>query len=52
MTNLKNWILWRKKEIVFGTVVALVAIVSFGLGYLANRESNHSPIVIEKIAGT
>jgi hypothetical protein len=28
-----------------------VAALSFGLGYLANREFNHAPIIIEENAG-
>jgi hypothetical protein len=37
-----------KKEIILGAIVFVVASLSFGLGYLANREFNHAPIVIEK----
>jgi hypothetical protein len=39
-----------KKEFVFGAIIFLVASLSFGLGYLANREFNHAPIIIEKCA--
>ncbi len=44
----KNWHVYYKKEIVFGAIIFLTASLSFGIGYLANRESNHAPIVIEK----
>ena len=37
-----------KKELVFGAIIFLVASLSFGFGYLANREFNHAAIVIEK----
>lgn len=37
-----------KKEIIFALIIFLVATLSFGLGYLANREFNHAPIIIEK----
>jgi len=37
-----------RKEIIFALIVFLVASLSFGLGYLANREFNHAPIIIEK----
>lgn len=40
-----------KKEIIFATILFLVSTLSFGLGYLANREFNHAPIIIQKIAG-
>lgn len=51
MEFLKNWIVFYKKEILFVLVVFLVGSTSFALGYLANREFNHAPIVIEKCAG-
>ena len=37
-----------KKEIVLAAGLFIIASLSFGLGYLANREFNHAPIVIEK----
>ncbi len=43
-----DWILNHKKEIVFAMIIFLVAVLSFGLGYLANREYNHAPIIIEQ----
>jgi len=48
MSNLKAFTGTHKKEIVFVLIIFLVATLSFGLGYLANRELNHSPIIIEK----
>lgn len=51
-SELKNraddWFIFYKKEIIFGAIIFLVATLSFGLGYLANREFNHAPIIIEK----
>ncbi len=44
----RDWILFHKRELVFALIIFLVATISFGLGYLANREFNHVPIVIKK----
>ena len=46
--NIKNWIISHKKEIIFFLIIFLMASLSFGLGYLANREFNRTPIIIEK----
>jgi hypothetical protein len=46
--QLKEWAVFHKKEIIFAAVIFLVACLSFGLGYLANREFNHAPIIIEQ----
>jgi len=40
-----------KKKLVLGAIIFLVSSLSFGFGYLANREFNHAAIVIEKCAG-
>jgi len=37
-----------KKQIIFGAIIFLTSSLGFGAGYLANRELNHAPIVIEK----
>jgi hypothetical protein len=37
-----------KKEFILAGIIFMVATLSFGLGYLANREINHAPIIIEK----
>jgi hypothetical protein len=37
----------RKKEAIFAAIIFLVSSLSFALGYLANREFDHAPIVIE-----
>ena len=52
MNKLKEWLYIYKKEIIFGAIIFLVATLSFGLGYLANREFNHAPIIIEKAGVT
>ena len=48
LKKIQNWILFYEKEVIFGAIIFLVASISFGLGYLANREFNHAPIIIEK----
>lgn len=49
MNRIRDWVLFYKKEVVFALIIFLVASLSFGLGYLANREFNHAPIIIEKV---
>jgi len=49
LSGLRNWFEFHKKEVVFAVIIFLVASVSFGLGYLVNREFNRTPIIIEKI---
>ena len=44
----QDWVIFYEKEVIFGVIIFLVASISFGLGYLANREFNHAPIIIEK----
>ncbi len=44
---MKEWVGFHKKEIIFALIIFFVAALSFGLGYLANREYNHAPIIIE-----
>jgi hypothetical protein len=48
MEFVKNWFIFYEKEIIFAIVIFLAASTSFALGYLANREFNHAPIIIEK----
>jgi hypothetical protein len=48
MINLGQFFNKYKKEIIIGIAVFIIATLSFGLGYLANREFNHAPIIIEK----
>ncbi len=48
MQTIKEWIAFHKKEVALSLIICLVAALSFGLGYLANREFNHAPIIIEE----
>lgn len=48
MGNLMEWIKRNKRNILLTLLIILALALSFGLGYLANRESNHAPIIIEK----
>ena len=38
----------NRKNIILGLLLFLIASLSFGLGYLVNREFTHAPIIIEK----
>lgn len=44
---MKEKVLIYRKEIILGTLIFIVSTLSFALGYIANREMNHAPIVIE-----
>lgn len=46
--DIRGWVVRYRREILFFAIMFFVALLSFGLGYLANRELNHAPIVIEK----
>lgn len=48
--HIREWIGERKKDILLFLLIFLIASLSFGLGYLINREFNRAPIVIEKYA--
>jgi hypothetical protein len=48
MEFIKNWLAFYKKEVLFVAIIFLVGSTSFASGYLANREFNHAPIIIEK----
>lgn len=47
---LRYWIGDNRKKIKFWSVILLASTLSFGLGYLINREFNYAPIIIEKCA--
>lgn len=48
LNKIRDWSVFYKKELMFALIIFLVASLSFGMGYLANREFNHAPIIIEK----
>jgi predicted negative regulator of RcsB-dependent stress response len=50
ISEFKEWFKENQKNIFLTILIILVATLSFGLGYLANREFTHSPIIIEKCA--
>jgi len=52
MAGFKEWAIFHKKEIIFAAIIFFVAALSFGLGYLANREFTHAPIIIEGVVKT
>jgi len=45
---MQNFFQKYKKEITIGLIIFIVASLSFGLGYLANRELDRAAIIIEK----
>ena len=48
---MKDWIKEHEKQIKISLLIFLIATLSFGLGYLTNREFNHAPIIIERCSG-
>lgn len=51
MSNLKTWLLNHKREIIMFLLIFLISSLSFGLGYLVNREFSRAPIIIQKCSG-
>jgi len=47
---MKELILNHKKDTIIFAFIFLLCSISFGLGYLVNREFNRAPIIIEKCA--
>ncbi len=45
---LRNWCRAHPRELFWFALLFLIATLSFGLGYLANRELSHAPIIIER----
>lgn len=48
LSEFKEWFKENQKNILLTFLIILVATLSFGLGYLANREFTRAPIIIEK----
>jgi len=46
--KIKELIIEHKRDIIIFFLIFLMCSISFGLGYLVNREFNHAPIIIEK----
>ena len=46
--DIKEWVGERRRKIILIAFAILIATLSFGLGYLTNREFSRAPIVIEK----
>jgi len=51
-SNIKDWVINHKRDIVLFLLIFLISSLSFGLGYLVNREFTRAPIVIEKCSDT
>jgi len=52
VNQIKEWISNHKRDIILFLLIFLISTISFGLGYLVNREFTHAPIVIEKYSGS
>ncbi len=50
LNQLKEWLSEHRRDITIFFLIFLISSLSFGLGYLVNREFNHAPIIIEKCA--
>lgn len=48
MEQIFEYLKENQKNIILGFFLILIISLSFGLGYLVNREFTHAPIVIEK----
>ena len=51
LLEIKEWFKENQKNIFLALLIILVVTLSFGLGYLTNRElnkNNRAPIIIEK----
>jgi hypothetical protein len=48
MESLREWFVLRKNGIIFAATIFLISSLSFALGYMANREFDHAPIIIEE----
>jgi hypothetical protein len=48
MNQVKEWFKEHRKDIILFVLIFLISSISFGLGYLVNREFNRAPIIIEK----
>ncbi|MBI4159859.1 hypothetical protein HY504_01700 [Candidatus Wolfebacteria bacterium] len=46
--SLRAWGIAHYREIFLAILLFLISSLSFGLGYLTNREFSRAPIVIEK----
>lgn len=46
--RVRYWLSEKRKDIVTFFLIFLLCSLSFGLGYLVNRDYNRVPIVIEK----
>ncbi|MEK7574014.1 MAG: hypothetical protein AAB514_00575 [Patescibacteria group bacterium] len=50
MSSFQNFIQENKRNILIAFLSFLIVSLSFGLGYLLARETNQTPIIIEKCA--
>ncbi len=51
-SNIKDWVINHKRDIILFLLIFLISSLSFGLGYLVNREFTRAPIIIEKCSDT
>ena len=50
MSTIKDFLKQRGDWIIFWAFLFLIAILSFGLGYLTAKDSSPAPIIINKIS--
>ncbi len=50
MTQIQNWIIEHKRDVLIFALIFLVSSISFALGFLMAREAGRAPIVIEQTA--
>jgi hypothetical protein len=50
LLRIKEWAINHKRDIILFLLIFLISSLSFGLGYLVNREFTRAPIIIEKCA--
>ena len=48
ISKIKELLIKRRKEIIIFILIFLISSLSFGLGYLVNKEFSKPPIIIEK----
>lgn len=48
INKIKEWLKENERNIIITLLIFLITTLSFGIGYLTNREFTRAPIIIEK----